>query len=77
MASKIDAASTAVSPGSSCRACVVASGRDLNSIRAILGTDCKYGMKGTLFVTPGSDLEAQAIKDMAEQEVRLWFIVLV
>jgi delta-1-pyrroline-5-carboxylate synthetase len=68
MASKIEAASAAVRPGSQCSACVVASGSDLNSIRAVLGSDPKYGTRGTLFCTAGSDLEAQAIKDSASQE---------
>lgn len=69
MASKIEAASSAVRVGAKCRACVVASGADLNSIRAILGTTQKHGTKGTLFVTPSSDLEAQAIQDEKDQEV--------
>lgn len=69
MASKIESATAAVAVGSSCRACVVASGGDLNSIRAILGPRNNFGVKGTLFVTPGSDLEAQAIQDIKEQEV--------
>jgi len=64
MGSKIDAALAAVQPGSSCRACVVASGSDLNCIRAVLGKDPKFGPRGTLFCTPGSDMEKQAIKDM-------------
>ena len=69
MASKIDSATSAVSPGSACRACVVASGVDLNSIRAILGPDNNFGVKGTLFVTPGSDLESQAMQDIKDEEV--------
>jgi delta-1-pyrroline-5-carboxylate synthetase len=64
MASKIAAASSAVAPGSKCSACVVAPGTDLDSIRAILGTEAKYGTKGTLFVTPGSELEQRAIQDL-------------
>lgn len=60
MQSKIDAALGAVATGSSCTACVVASGNDLNVIRAILGPDNKFGSKGTLFCTPGSKLEEQA-----------------
>jgi delta-1-pyrroline-5-carboxylate synthetase len=70
MASKIGAALSAVRPGSRCTACVVAAGSDLNSIRAVLGPDSKYGSKGTLFVTPGSDLEQQAILDAKTTEVR-------
>jgi hypothetical protein len=59
-----------VSPGSKCRACIVASGADLNTIRAVLGPTNKFGSnKGTLFVTPGSDLEKQAILDLDEAEV--------
>lgn len=64
MGSKIQAASLAVLPGTKCSACVVASGSDLNSVRAVLGSTPKYGTRGTLFCTPGSDLEAQAMKDM-------------
>jgi len=64
MSSKIDAATSAVAPGSKCTACVVASGGDLNVIRAILGPENKYGSKGTLFCTPGSPFEKQAIKDL-------------
>ena len=70
MASKIEAATSAVLPGSKCGACVVASGADLNSIRAVLGPSPKYGCKGTLFVTPGSDLATQAIHDIQEESVR-------
>jgi delta-1-pyrroline-5-carboxylate synthetase len=68
MGSKIDAASAAVRPGAMCSACVVASGSDLNAIRAILGSDPKYGTRGTLFCTPGSDLEKQAIQDSTSQD---------
>jgi delta-1-pyrroline-5-carboxylate synthetase len=64
MASKIDAATSAVAPGSPCTACVVASGADLNAIRAILGPENKYGCKGTLFCRRGSSLEKQAILDL-------------
>ena len=61
MASKIGAALSAVAIGSACTACVVASGNDLNAIRAVLGPDNKFGSKGTLFCTPGSTLEDQAV----------------
>lgn len=71
MASKIGAASSAVQPGSRCTACVVADGNDLDSIRAVLGQDSRYGTKGTLFVTPGSDLEQQAIVDAKAAKVRV------
>jgi len=64
MASKIDAAVSAVSPGSKCTACVVASGNDLNALRGILGPDDKFGSKGTLFCTPDSLLEKQAKVDL-------------
>eukprot|EP00977_Amphora_coffeiformis_P027253 scaffold34597_cov177-Amphora_coffeaeformis.AAC.21 len=63
MGSKIDAACQAVKAGSSCSACVIAAGSDLNTIRAVLGHEFKYPSPGTLFCTPGSDLEIQAIKD--------------
>jgi len=70
MASKIEAATSAVKEGSQCSACVVAAGSDLNCIRAILGPDPRYGSKGTLFVTPTSNLEKQAIADYAIAQVR-------
>ena len=75
MASKIDAAQFAVSVGSQCRACVVVSGEDLDGIRAIASKDYDdsecTGPKGTLFATPESDLELQAIKDCENNEVGL------
>lgn len=67
MGAKIDAAMSAVKPGSSCSACVIAAGSDLNAIRAVLGPNKSgilYESIGTLFCTPGSDLEEQAIKDV-------------
>jgi delta-1-pyrroline-5-carboxylate synthetase len=70
MASKIQAAKSAVAPGSKCTACVVIGGSDLNSIRGVLGAHSTRGQKkGTLFVTPGSDLEKQAIIDFKNEEV--------
>ena len=65
MAAKIQAASASVKPGSTCSACVIAAGSDLNAIRATLGSHYKPDLpsRGTLFCTPGSDLEEQAIKD--------------
>ena len=70
MASKIAAATSAVQPGSNCSACVVASGADLDSIRNVLGKDPKAKKNiGTLFVTPGSELEAQAMKDFPSGSV--------
>lgn len=72
MASKIDAAKSAVAPGSKCNACVVASGADLNSIRAIFGPSGEqYDQIGTLFLTPGSQLEKQAIMDLQAEAVSL------
>jgi delta-1-pyrroline-5-carboxylate synthetase len=68
MASKIDAATSAVKRGSKCTACVVASGADLNAIRAVLGSKNLYGTKGTLFCTPDSPLELQAIKDLEAKD---------
>lgn len=67
MAAKIDAAVSVVKPGSSCGACVIAAGHDLNAIRAVLGLNESgkvYESVGTLFCTPGSELEIQAIKDV-------------
>jgi len=66
MAAKIQAASSAVKPGSTCSACVVAAGSDLSAIRATLGSHYSPDLpsRGTLFCTPGSDLEAQALKDV-------------
>lgn len=68
MGSKIEAATDAVAPGSKCLACVVSGGSDLNAIRSILGPSPKYGQKGTLFVTPGTDLEKQALLDTLNDE---------
>jgi hypothetical protein len=73
MASKIEAAQFAVSPGSQCRACVVVSGNDLNAIRALANSEYELEddsqPKGTLFVTPGSELEKQALEDIKAIEV--------
>lgn len=69
MASKIDAALSAVQPGSTCCACVVAAGNDLNVIRSVLAKTppttavSMKDIKGTMFCTPGSALEAQAAAD--------------
>jgi delta-1-pyrroline-5-carboxylate synthetase len=46
----------------------VASGADLNAIRAVLGSKNLYGTKGTLFCTPDSPLELQAIKDLEAKD---------
>jgi len=72
MASKISAAQSAVKPGSKTRACVVVSGADLNAIRSLTSKsyDISGGPKGTLFATPGSPLEQQALKEIAAAEVR-------
>lgn len=64
MGSKIEAATNAVAAGSTCSACVVASGANLNTIRSVLGDNNKYGTMGTLFVTPDSSIEKQALADM-------------
>ncbi len=69
MASKIEAATSAVAPGTKCAACVVASGADLNSVRSVLGREMKYGTKGTLFLTPGSALEKESIKELNIKKV--------
>ena len=67
MGSKINAAQFAVSPGSQCRACVVVSGADLDSIRSVASkeyeVDAGETPKGTLFCTPDSELEKQAMLD--------------
>ena len=68
MYSKICAAQSAVKPGSQCRACVVLSGADLNAIRSVTSKDYDpvIGQKGTLFATPGSELEKQALKEIED-----------
>mmetsp|Transcript_3069 Transcript_3069/g.7214 ORF Transcript_3069/g.7214 Transcript_3069/m.7214 type:complete len:790 (+) Transcript_3069:32-2401(+) len=68
MGSKIDAAASAVAPGSKCTACVIASGKDLNSIRSILGDDKSHEQKGTLFCSPGSSLEQTALTELKESK---------
>eukprot|EP00529_Nitzschia_sp_RCC80_P009571 CAMPEP_0113469394 /NCGR_PEP_ID=MMETSP0014_2-20120614/15875_1 /TAXON_ID=2857 /ORGANISM="Nitzschia sp." /LENGTH=788 /DNA_ID=CAMNT_0000361867 /DNA_START=146 /DNA_END=2512 /DNA_ORIENTATION=- /assembly_acc=CAM_ASM_000159 len=71
MGAKIAAAEMAVAPGSACTACVVAAGSDLDSVRSILSTEHKpeFGPpKGTLFATPGSDLEKQALEELVNWE---------
>mmetsp|Transcript_15710 Transcript_15710/g.22989 ORF Transcript_15710/g.22989 Transcript_15710/m.22989 type:complete len:787 (+) Transcript_15710:133-2493(+) len=71
MSSKIKAARQAVKSGSKTAACVVASGADLNCIRSIFSPtyESSYGVpKGTLFVTPGTELEKQAILEMEADE---------
>ena len=76
MGAKIDSAINAVAPGSFVQACVIAPGKDLDSIRAILGPkyDPSFGPpKGTLFLTPGSDLEKLAL-DEVYAEIRVSLI---
>ena len=70
MDSKISAAQSAVEPGSQCRACVVLSGADLNAIRSVTSKDydASIGSKGTLFATPGSELEKQAMKEIEDAQ---------
>jgi len=76
MGAKIDAAIEAVQPyaGSKCTACVVVSGHDLDSIRSVLGHS-KEGIsdsqKGTLFVTPGTGLYNEAMREMEEETAAL------
>lgn len=71
MAAKIDAATSAVAPGSSCGACVITSGADLDCIRNVLSREHIVigDTKGTLFATPGSDLEKTAIGEDDAQDV--------
>lgn len=67
MAAKIEAARNAVRPGTKCAACVIAAGSDFNSIRSILLHEFnpEFGpSKGTLFATPGSDLELLALEEL-------------
>ena len=66
MDSKISAAQSAVAPGTQCRACVILSGADLNAIRSVTSKD--YVPKGTLFATPGSELEKQAMKEIEDSQ---------
>jgi len=67
MGAKIGAAKSAVTAGSTCAACVIAAGSDLDSILSILLPTYKPEMgpaKGTLFATPGSDLEKLAVAEL-------------
>jgi delta-1-pyrroline-5-carboxylate synthetase len=64
MAAKIEAALSAVRPGSSCNACVVASGANLSCIKGVFGTKPEVESPGTLFCTPGSALERQAMLEV-------------
>jgi len=61
MAAKIGAAMSAVKPGSTCSACVIAGGHDLDTIHAVLHPIYdKDPPRGTLFATPDTDLYKQA-----------------
>ena len=80
MAAKIAAARSAVAPGSTCTACLVAAGSDLDSVRSILSRKLDAAIalppKGTLFATPGSDLEQQCLNEQATSaEVRSCIVV--
>eukprot|EP00580_Thalassiosira_gravida_P005273 CAMPEP_0201652928 /NCGR_PEP_ID=MMETSP0493-20130528/44725_1 /ASSEMBLY_ACC=CAM_ASM_000838 /TAXON_ID=420259 /ORGANISM="Thalassiosira gravida, Strain GMp14c1" /LENGTH=795 /DNA_ID=CAMNT_0048129455 /DNA_START=128 /DNA_END=2515 /DNA_ORIENTATION=- len=70
MESKISAAQSAVEPGSRCRACMVLSGIDLDAIRSVTSKeyDSAVGPRGTLFATPGSELEKLALKEIKDSE---------
>jgi len=69
MGAKIEAALSSVREGSTCEACVVVAGSDLDAIRAILGSHNKprFGPpKGTLFAKPGT-----ALFQMAKEESKI------
>ncbi|KAL7540256.1 hypothetical protein ACHAXR_009977 [Thalassiosira sp. AJA248-18] len=68
MDSKIHAAQSAVKKGSQVRACLVLSGADLDAIRSVTAKeyDPSLGQKGTLFATPDSELEKQALKEIED-----------
>mmetsp|Transcript_23846 Transcript_23846/g.27147 ORF Transcript_23846/g.27147 Transcript_23846/m.27147 type:complete len:855 (-) Transcript_23846:39-2603(-) len=67
MGSKLQAARTAVTPGSKCRACVIASGTNLTSIRDIFANPNTTDWAGTLLCTPNSALEREALKEQQQQ----------
>ena len=70
MGAKIAAALGAVEAGSTCNACVVIGGDDLNAIRSIVGRRPKdYAPKGTLFVTPGTQLHELASEEEEAEKV--------
>ena len=72
MESKISAAQFAVAEGSKCRACIVCNGDDMNAIRSVVGGEDweNHGsVTGTLFATPGSDLEKMALREIEEAKV--------
>lgn len=64
MGAKIDAALGAVKPGSKCNACIVVGGHDLDAIRSTVGNMVCPQPKGTLFVTPGTQLYDLAAKEV-------------
>merc|ERR1719469_708734 len=70
MGAKIIAAQDSVAPGASCVGCIVACGANLNIIRSVLDAeyDPKLGVAGTLFAQPGSDIEALAVVEQANEE---------
>eukprot|EP00560_Eucampia_antarctica_P000373 CAMPEP_0197841290 /NCGR_PEP_ID=MMETSP1437-20131217/46091_1 /TAXON_ID=49252 ORGANISM="Eucampia antarctica, Strain CCMP1452" /NCGR_SAMPLE_ID=MMETSP1437 /ASSEMBLY_ACC=CAM_ASM_001096 /LENGTH=804 /DNA_ID=CAMNT_0043451017 /DNA_START=29 /DNA_END=2443 /DNA_ORIENTATION=- len=62
MAAKINAAKSAVKPGSTCSACIIAGGDDLDTIHSVLyPVYDKKPPRGTLFATPDTDLHKQAL----------------
>ena len=72
MGAKIDAAVNAVKTGSKCNACIVADGHDLDAIRSTVGSHVpESGPKGTLFVTPGTQLYNIALAERSVEKVRL------
>ena len=76
MESKITAAQFAVAEGSKCRACVVCNGDDMNAIRSVVGgeeDESNGTVKGTLFATPGSELETMALLEAEEANVSLMY----
>ena len=74
MGAKIDAALNSVKPGSSCQACVIAAGFEMDTISSVLGAYEKGAKpKGTLFLTGGGDLFDFAVEEAREaqkEEVR-------
>lgn len=78
MGAKIDAALGAVKPGSKCNACIVVGGHDLDAIRSTVGTMVCPQPKGTLFVTPGTQLYDVAAKEVETLVVsfNVWYMFL-
>jgi len=73
MGAKIEAAMDAVKacPGSNCTACVVVGGHDLECIRSVLGPIKEGNSKGTLFVTPGTALYDEGMREKEAEEASL------